>query len=483
MTFSRETNAVLERFRELSAIPRPSKKEQKIGAWLKQFAESRSWQTRSDNAGNIVIKVPASPGREHEQPVVLQGHQDMVCEKTPDSTHDFETQGIKPVVKGEWLHADGTTLGADNGIAIAIGLALAEDEEVSHPPLELLFTVDEETGLTGASDLDPDLLEGRTLINIDSEDEGVLTVGCAGGTDVRIHPRGRFEKRPAGAKAWRVTLSGFSGGHSGVQIAEKRANANVLLGRTLSRISAKGKANIVEVNGGNAHNAIPRDAYAVIWTKVDNLDEVAQEMRSAVASDYGSREPNASVSIEAESTPAEKCLSHADSVALIDMLCGLPHGVAMMSPDIEGLVETSSNVATVTIKADKSEVGVSVRGSNSANLNAHVERISAIARLAGAEAKVGNGYPSWEPNMSSPLLQRCRRVYENRFKRAPTVEAIHAGLECGVIGSKFDGMDMISIGPTIRAPHSPDEALYIPSVDKIYTFVKDLLSEPVGGGD
>ncbi len=475
MTFSTQTETVLERFREISAIPRPSKKEERIGAWLREFAERRSWESQSDTAGNVVLRVPASAGREHEPIVVLQGHQDMVCEKTPETEHDFDHQGIVPVVDGEWLRAEGTTLGADNGIAIALALAIAEDPEVSHPPLELLFTVDEETGLTGASELDPSLLSGRILINIDSEDEGVLTVGCAGGTDVRIKWKPGREKRPKNTKPWTVRIGGLVGGHSGVQIHEKRANANVLLGRTLARIADEEPVHLVSVSGGSAHNAIPRDATATIWTAAEGIENIALEMRNAIAADYGEREPAATVDILPETDAKKKALSPKKSMKLINLLVALPHGVAMMSPDIEGLVETSSNLATVRSKKGKIEIGVSARSSNEANMNALVERISAVAHLVGAKAKVGNSYPSWEPDMDSRLLAKCREVYQQHFESEPVVEAIHAGLECGVIGAKFDSMDMISIGPTIRAPHSPDECLYLPSLDRVYVFLSELL--------
>lgn len=475
MTFSKQTETVLERFREISAIPRPSGKEEKIGAWLREFADRRSWENQSDNAGNVVIRVPASPGREAEPVIVLQGHQDMVCEKTPETEHDFEHQGIVPVVDGEWLRADGTTLGADNGIAIALALAIAEDPEVSHPPLELLFTVDEETGLTGASELDPSLLSGRILINIDSEDEGVLTVGCAGGTDVRIKWKPGRERRPKNTKAWTVRIGGLAGGHSGVQIHEKRANANVLLGRTLARIAEEEPVHLVSISGGSAHNAIPRDALATIWTSAEEMDAVAVHMREQIAADYGEREPAATVDILPEPEAKKKALSPKNTRKLINMLVGLPHGVAMMSPDIDGLVETSCNLATVRSKKGRIEAGVSARSSNDANMAAIVERIRAVARLAGGKAKVGNSYPGWEPDMNSRLLSMCRDVYEEYFESAPVVEAIHAGLECGVIGAKFESMDMISIGPTIRAPHSPDECMYLPSLDRVYVFLVQLL--------
>ncbi len=475
MAYKTETDVVLERFKELSAIPRPSKKEERVGAWLRQLAEEHSWVSRSDDAGNIVIRVPGTKGRQDEPPVILQGHQDMVCEKKPDVEHDFEKEGITPVVEGEWLTAEGTTLGADNGIAIALALALATDSSVSHPPLELLFTVDEETGLTGALRLNPSLLLGRTLVNIDSEEEGVLTVGCAGGADVRIRWKRSREPRAKGSDAWRVTVSGLRGGHSGVDIREKRANANLLLGRALSRIVRRDSVFLVSLDGGRAHNAIPRDAHAVLWTRAKNLEEIGRELNEALRREYGECEENAIVTIEPEPKAKRKGLSPKDTRRLIDMLCALPHGVAMMSPDIAGLVETSNNLATCSLRKGKLEIGVSVRSSNDACIDGLIERISAIAHLAGARVAVENRYPGWQPNLESPLLKKCRTVYRETFGAEPEVEAIHAGLECGVIGSKFETMDMISIGPTIQNPHSPDERLNLPSVERIYEFLKALL--------
>ena len=475
MAYTTETDVVLERFRELSAIPRPSKKEQRVGGWLREVAETNSWLFRSDEAGNIVIRVPGTEGRQNESPVILQGHQDMVCEKKPDIDHDFEKEGITPVVEGEWLTAEGTTLGADNGIAIAIALALAADSSVSRPPLELLFTVDEETGLTGALQLDSSLLSGRTLVNIDSEEEGVLTVGCAGGADVRIRWKRSREKPPKGAAPWRVTVSGLRGGHSGVDIAEKRANANFVLGRALTRIVRRDSVYLVSLEGGNAHNAIPRDAHAILWTRAKKQEEICRELNETLRREYGEREQHAVVTMEPEPSAKRKGISPKDSRRLIDMLCALPHGVAVMSPDIPGLVETSSNLATTSLRKGKLEVGVSVRSSNDAGLEGLIERISAIAHLAGANVAIENRYPGWQPDLESPLLEKCRTVYREIFGADPKVEAIHAGLECGVIGSKFEGMDMISMGPTIQNPHSPDERLYLPSVERIYKFLKELL--------
>ena len=272
-----------------------------------------------------------------------------------------------------------------------------------------------------------------------------------------------------------MRVGGLVGGHSGVQIHEKRANANVLLGRTLARIAGEKPVHLVSVSGGSAHNAIPRDAMATIWTSAEELDAVASEMRDAIAADYGDRESAASVDILPEPEAKKKAFSPKNTRKLIDLLVGLPHGVAVMSPDIEGLVETSCNFATVQSKKGKVEFRVSARSSNDENMNALLERIYSVARLAGAKAKVGNRYPGWEPDMKSPLLATCREVYEQHFEAEPVVEAVHAGLECGVIGAKFDGMDMISIGPTIRAPHSPDECLYLPSLDRVYVFLSELL--------
>ncbi len=471
------TERVFEYFGQLSEIPRPSKKEGKVRTWLESVAAKHGWAHRTDNEGNIVLVVPSSPGREQEPIMVLQGHQDMVCEKTPESAHDFDRDPIVLRVDGEWLTARDTTLGADNGIAIAIALALSTDPDVSRPPLELLFTVDEETGLTGANRLDPSLLQGRVLLNLDSEDEGVLTVGCAGGTDTEIAMN--LTRSPVGSpwSTYRLSVSGLKGGHSGVDIHLKRANANVILAHALRRITDIESVLLLEVSGGSAHNAIPRDAHAVIasMSAGATLERAVGEFQSALERLYGRWEPALKVTVAATES-AETGVSAEHTRQIAHLLCSLPHGIQGMSGDISGLVETSVNLATVRIEQGSLKIGMSQRSSVQGEMEMLSRRIHSIAALAGAQVTDRNSYPGWKPDMQSRLLDRCRHVYTRTFGVEPVVEAIHAGLECGVIGAKYDAMDMLSLGPTIQGPHSPDERLHIGSVGKVYRLLREVLA-------
>ncbi len=471
------TMKVFEFFSELSSIPRPSKKEEKVQAWLQSISEKHGWPCRTDTSGNVVISVPATPGRTHEAPVILQGHQDMVCEKTPDSTHNFDTDPIQLQVDGEWLTAHKTTLGADNGIAIAIALALATDEDANHPPLEILCTVDEETGLTGAAQLDPSLLTGRCMLNLDSEDEGVLTVGCAGGTDTALElalERGSF---PDTYSVFRLSVSGLRGGHSGVDIHQKRANANVLLAHTLYRLLDEGPILLSDIAGGSAHNAIPRDSRAVFATRTsyERLTAACADVSASLSRQFGTWEPNISVRIDT-ADPGQACVSAEQTRDIVHLLCSLPHGVQAMSPDIAGLVETSVNFATIQVEGSTLRLGLSQRSSVQEEMSLLTRRIHAIGSLGGARVTDRNSYPGWKPDLGSTILKRCQSVYRETFGREPVVEAIHAGLECGVIGAKFDSMDMVSLGPTIQSPHSPDERLHIQSVEKVYQFLVEVLA-------
>ena len=403
----------------------------------------------------------------------------MVCEKTPDSTHDFSRDPIQLVIDGDWVRADRTTLGADNGIAIAMSLALLSDPDGVHPPLELLFTIDEETGLTGATELDPTLIRGRVLLNVDSEDEGVLTVGCAGGRQTDITLPLAFAASADG-EPFRLAVSGLSGGHSGVDIHLGRANANVVLGRALHLLTTRHGARIVAVHGGTAHNAIPRDAHAALLLPAGTAPAATEALAALEASlrrENAVTDPRLAVVLQASDT-REPAWTPAASDALVGLLLGLPHGVARMSPDIAGLVRTSNNLATVRTDRPGAAVRLvtSQRSSVMSELGALCDRVEAVARLAGAHVETDPGYPAWEPNMASPLLARCKALYARDFGKPAVVEIIHAGLECGVIGAKVPGMDMISFGPTIKDPHSPNERLFLPSVAPVYRYLAAILA-------
>jgi len=473
-------NAILDKFEAINVIPRCSKNEARLAAWLTEWARSQGYAVRSDPAGNLVIRVPASPGREDRPVVVLQGHMDMVCEKTPGSTHDFETDPIRVLRDGDWIHAADTTLGADNGIALAMMMALAEDHTRHHPPLELLFTVDEESGLLGAHELDATLLTGRILINIDSEDEGVFTIGCAGGEETQIRLPLDYEELSPELVCGRLVVGGLRGGHSGVEIHQPRANANRLLGRVLLRLQSLEGLRLVSLSGGSAHNAIPRDASAFLAFPPDQASAVRDVIRLCEAmfrEEHDETEPNLFVRCEdqADDLPV-RMLGRESAARAVHLLNALPHGVHGMSTQVAGLVETSCNLAILRIKNDAIEIISSQRSSSMSRLDEMTSRVTAVAALAGAAAIRLNHHPAWAPDKTSALLQRCREVYRELHGKEPVVEIIHAGLECGLIGDKVPGMEMISIGPNLRHPHSPDEKLELPSVGRVYAFLTTLLA-------
>ena len=475
MNFSHEyTGKILDAFAQISEVPRPSKREEQIVAWLVDWASVNGLEARTDKALNVLIKVPASSGYENSQILVLQGHMDMVCEKTKGHSHDFDKDPIELIFTDDgWLTANQTTLGADNGIAIAMAMVAATDKNIAHPPLELLFTTDEETGLTGASSLQPGFIEGKQLLNIDSEDEGIFTVGCAGGEDARLLlPFVADENLPTHSPC-KLVGGGMSGGHSGIDIIEQRANAIKLLFRAIHVLSRETDVRISTVSGGTARNAIPRDAEAVLLIPTADLEKAKSSvaaLEKKLSAEYVKTDPNLGMELLAESGD-HMASSAAATRRAIDTVFAYPHGVAAMSNDIEGLVETSNNMATISVENGKLIILSNQRSSNMDSLALICDRVMSVARLAGAEGETSGGYPSWQPNMKSELLARCVDVYEKHFGKKPIVEAIHAGLECGIIGAKYDGMDMISFGPTIRNPHSPDEKIEIESIGQTWDFM------------
>ncbi len=474
------TQKVLQVFEQISAIPRCSKNEAQITQWLIEWAQRHDFVHQTDAVGNLLVRVPATPGYENAPIIVLQGHLDMVCEKTPDADHDFTKDPIKLIRDGEWIHADKTSLGADNGIAIAMAMVVATATDIAHPPLELLFTIDEETGLTGANALQAGFIAGRILLNLDSEDEGYFTVGCAGGRDTRITvPIGR-SSLPASWRTVRIAVGGLRGGHSGVDIKLGRANAIKLLARALRNLlSALPELMLVDIKGGSAHNAIPRDGELVVALPapaVERLEAVAAELDATFRAEYKRLEPNLQLRWEVLPEAPETACDRSSSERTADFLLALPHGVACMSPDIADLVETSNNLALLSLDGNKLRVLTSQRSSVMSRLDAITSRIEATTRLAGGVAISGTGYPAWQPNMDSPLLARCVELYRKQSGKDPVVEVIHAGLECGIIGAKNPGMDMISFGPTIKFPHSPEEKLHVVAVTQVCHFLNALLA-------
>ncbi len=477
-----KTKEILRWFGEISKIPRCSKQEDKIVNYLIEWSKENGFEYKTDSVQNLVVKVPASAGKENSPIIVIQGHLDMVCEKTPDSDHDFTKDPIKFVYDGDWLTADRTTLGADNGIAIAMAMAASLDKDLVHAPLELLFTVDEETGLTGANALEPGFIEGKFLVNVDSEDEGVFTVGCAGGINTNLDLPVDLENIPSGFSEFKLMAGGMKGGHSGIDIALGKANAIKVIARTINSIVNQGfEIFLSDIKGGSAHNAIPRDAEAVLLIKGDDLEkikEVVGDNEQTIKFEHSSTDPDLEIKlISGDGSSASKAVSSAGIKKICDFVLAIPHGVSAMSPDIDDLVETSNNLANIKFEDGKVMILTSQRSSLVSRLDALTNSIEAVARLAGGEGKSSDGYPPWEPNMDSPLLDRSVKLYERMYNKKPVVEVIHAGLECGIIGDKYPGMDMISIGPTLKYPHCPDEKIHIGTVGLIWDFMTELFKD------
>ena len=484
MTFvaSFEPQPLWRHFDDILTIPRASKQEEKMRDYVVGVAERRGLAHQEDAAGNVVVRLPASPGREGAPVVVLQSHLDMVNEKNSDVPHDFSKDPIVPRQVGEYLYATGTTLGADNGIGVATMLALMEADGLAHGPLELLFTIDEETGLTGALRLDPSLLTGRRLLNLDSEEEGRVTVGCAGGIDTRLTLPLATEPVPEGAVAVDLRLTGLLGGHSGTEIHLQRGNAIKLLARALF-VVAHGTDpvpfSLASFAGGNKRNAIPREATARVVVAPERREAFLQAVEAemtAIRAEFRPADPGIRFATPSADLP-ERVWSAVTGRTVLALLHGLPHGVLAMSYDIPDLVETSTNVAVVTGEDGALQVQNSTRSSVASAINAARLRLEALAELAGAGVTPSDAYPGWKPDLTSALLGVVQAVHRRVLGKDPEIQAIHAGLECGLIGEKVPGMEMVSIGPQIESPHSPDERVKIPSVAEFWRFLVALLDE------
>jgi len=473
------TQNILFIFEKISSIPRCSKHEENIANWLKEWALSHGLSFKFDSVNNVLITVPPSVGYEKSPTVVIQGHMDMVCEKAESSTHDFSKDPIKLVYDGDWLRADGTTLGADNGIALAMALELAQGRTIAHPLLELLFTVDEETSMQGVNALTPDFISGKVFLNLDSEEDGVFIVGCAGGVTTRIEMGVDRVPVPESYSICKLLAEGMVGGHSGVDIHEKRANANKVLAAAIDKLLGLNIL-LISADGGKAHNAIPRYSQAILAYPADSLLQMELtilQLESELRSEYAEKEPGLTLRLEkVRKDGAYQAIAPEITKKLMDLLLGLPHGVASMSSAMPDLVETSGNLAVIATAQDKFTIITSQRSSDMGKLAHLTDKINTMARSAGATVHNSEGYPSWKPDMDSPLLQQCKEAYSSVCCENPRIESIHAGLECAIIGSKFVGLDMISFGPTIKNPHSPDERLYIPSVSRTWEFLVALLA-------
>ncbi len=468
---------VWKHFDQITKIPRCSKHEEKIREYILGFAKKNNLKTKTDKSGNVVIIKPGSKGMEKKPIVILQGHMDMVCEKNSDVIHDFSKDPIKLKLKGDILTADGTTLGADNGIGLAISLAILEDKTLKHGVIEALFTVDEETGLTGAFAMESNMLTGKILLNLDSEDFGVLTVGCAGGGDSKIQLPIKTQSINENMESLTIKISGLRGGHSGVDIHEQRGNAIKLLTRILWKVGNNFKFYLTEIKGGDKHNAIPREAYAKISVEKSEKNKFISNLKNEEKNIFEEIKPiDPKFRLEVEYIEKLPTTLTKDSQSkLLNLLHGLPHGIDKMSYDIPTLVETSTNLATVTVNENEAVIGLSTRSSIKTALQDFRDRIHAVAELSGAKVTEEKPYPGWKPNLNSNILKLLKKIFKDMYKEEPKVEAIHAGLECGIIGEKFPGMDMISIGPTIKYPHSPEEQLHISTVNEFYNYVLKIL--------
>lgn len=465
-------------FHQITQIPRPSKKEEKIIAYLLDFAKKHNLESKKDKAGNIVIKKAATKGKEHFPTVILQGHVDMVCEKNSGTVHDFDNDPIQTHVEGDWLKAKGTTLGADNGIGVAAALAILASNDIEHGPLECLFTVDEETGLTGAFALSNDFLTGDILLNLDTEEEGEIYIGCAGGKQTSATFKYRTETPPTNYFWFKVHVSGLNGGHSGSEINIGLGNANKILDRFLWMLAQKNDIRLVEINGGNLHNAIAREAYAIAGVPFKNKENVIIELNvltPQIQAELKAVDPNLKIEIESTNEP-QYVIDKTTSANLLNALYACPHGVLAMSHEVMGLVETSTNLASVKMKDNEIiEIMTSQRSSTESQKEDAGNMVKAAFILGGADVKFSEGYPGWKPNPESKILNITKKSYKRLYGKEPEIKAIHAGLECGLFLEKYPHLDMISFGPTIREAHSPGEKVNIPSVHKWWDLLLDVL--------
>lgn len=465
-----EPKSLWKYFDEIRKIPRGSGDEKAAGDYVLKVAKDLGLKGIRDKEGNVVIYKKATPGHEKSPGIVLQGHLDMVNEKHSTSKHNFDKDPITLLLDGEWLHADGTTLGADNGIGLAAALAVLEDDKLKHGPLEAVFTVDEERGLNGARALTSDLLHGRILLNLDSEELGNFSIGCAGGADTHLAlPLKRTEAK--GDKVLYLHIHGLRGGHSGIDIHEGRGNAVKILNRLLWQLSREVKLELVSFNGGDKHNAIPREAFAEIVVRKKDLGKTKSWLEKAIEeirTEFKPVENKIELTIEELKGKVPKVLEPQSMETLLGLIFALPHGPLAMSRGMKGLVETSNNVAAIKSSAAKAVILCSSRSSNSAALRATRDKLAAIARMTGVKVEQPEGYPGWMPNLDSPLLKVTMDTYKEVTGKKAVYSAIHAGLECGIIGEKFPGMDMISFGPDLKHPHSPEEKVNVKSVAEFY---------------
>jgi dipeptidase D len=464
-------------FADLCSIPRPSKHEEKVILYVMDFARKHELEHYRDKVGNVIIRKPGTKGKENAKPVILQAHVDMVPQKNSATEHNFQTDPIQAYVDGEWVKAKGTTLGADNGIGVAAALAVLQSDNVPHGPLEVLLTIDEETGMTGAFNIEAGALKGNTMINLDSEDEGELYIGCAGGLNTSARIPVKREAVSGNYKAFKLNLTGLKGGHSGLDINLGRGNANKIMNRFLWEATRKMDVRIASLEGGTLRNAIPRESFAVVVVAASESSKFEQEVtafESTLKVELGCVEADLSFKAEAASLPGQ-VVEKKSQASFLNAIYAIPNGTIRMIAEMPQVVETSTNLAIVKLNETEIELMCLLRSSvDSAKVDL-ANAMTSVFELSGGTVVHDGSYPGWKPNVNSPILLTMQDVYEKRFGRKPEVKVIHAGLECGIIGDKYPGMDMVSFGPTIRHPHSPDEKVNIATVGKFWDFLVETL--------
>ncbi|MGB2467180.1 MAG: aminoacyl-histidine dipeptidase [Crocinitomicaceae bacterium] len=476
---NQEPNKLWNHFADLNAVPRPSKKEERVIEFMMNFGKSLNLETIKDNAGNVIIKKPASPGLENRKKVILQSHLDMVHQKNNDTVFDFESEGIRMRVQGDWIDAEGTTLGADNGIGVATIMATLSSNDIAHPALEAFFTIDEETGMTGAKEMDGSLLDGQILLNLDTEDDDELSIGCAGGIDTNTSYSYKIEPIADNSLCFEIKVKGLLGGHSGMDIDSGRGNANKWMSRLLWTISKELRIQLISFDGGGLRNAIPRESQCVIAISKNDSElfhSIFKGMCKIFKSEYKSIEIHQQIECN-ESSAMEDAVTENDFNKILNTLCAVHNGVYRMSPDIEGLVETSSSLARVEIKNGSFITQSLQRSSVDSTRDEVAMTIKSCFENMGCEVVQSGEYPGWQPNPNSEILEIMEQLYKDMFNENPQVKACHAGLECGILGKHLPGVDMISFGPNIRAAHSPDEKVQISSVQKFWKFYLETLKQ------
>jgi len=470
-------NGIWDHFADLNAVPRPSKKEERVIKFIEDFGNSLGLETIKDETGNVIIKKPASKGMEKRMPIILQSHLDMVHQKNADTKFDFDKEGIQMVVDGDWVKAKGTTLGADNGIGVASIMTILASKEIKHPAIEALFTIDEETGMTGALNLKPGSLHGNILLNLDTEDDHELTIGCAGGVDVTATGSYSYEGCPKLYVAFIIHLKGLTGGHSGMDIHKGRANANKLMNRLLSQASDLFKIRVCSIDGGSLRNAIPRESFAEVIVpeeETKNLTSFIEEQLIVLKEEYHTTDPNLLLQLEKIEIPA-KVLSQDFQNKLLRSIYASQNGIYRMSPEIEGLVQSSNNIARVLVKDGTYSIQCLTRSAVDSEKMDLANSLRASFELIGAKVTFSGAYPGWAPKPEANIVKIMSDLYKKKFKSEPNVNACHAGLECGIIGAHYPEMEMISFGPNILGAHSPDEKVQISSVNKYWEFLLDIL--------